>query len=118
MNSVNLTARLAAEPKVRGSDPDRPVAVLRLAIPRRSGEAAFVNAVCFEGQARSALEHLHTGRRVGVSGRLHQRVWTDAAGQRRERHEVLVERLEFLDRPAGDGNGNAGADDELAASGV
>lgn len=102
MNTVALVGRLTRDPVPRGATPDGPVAVLRLAVPRRNGgdDAVFVNVVCFDRLASAALEHLAHGRRVAVTGRLEHREWTDDAGARRERHEVVADRLDWLDTPA------------------
>ncbi len=101
MNNVTLIGRLTRDPEVRTTADDNRLAVLRLAIPRRrSGEdagAVFVNVVCFGRQAEAADEYLYKGRRVAVEGRLEHREWTDADGEARSRHEVIAERLQFID---------------------
>lgn len=103
MNSVNLIGRLTRDPELRTTAEDSPVAVLRVALPRRRGGddagAVFVNVVCFGRQAEAANEYLYKGRRVAVEGRLEQREWTDTDGEARSRHEVYAERVEFLDPP-------------------
>ncbi len=101
MNNVTLIGRLTKDPEVRTTADQNRLAVLRLAIPRRkTGEdagAVFVNVVCFGRQAEAADEYLYKGRRVAVEGRLEQREWTDPDGEARSRHEVIAERLEFID---------------------
>ena len=101
MNNVNLIGRLTRDPELRRTSDDNALAVLRLAVPRRRGGedsgAVFVNVVCFGRQAEAADEYLYKGRRVAVEGRLEQREWTDPDGEPRSRHEVIAERLEFLD---------------------
>lgn len=104
MNTVAIVGRLTADPTARASTAYGRVAVLRLAVPRRSDashDAVFVNVVCFDRLAAAALEHLAAGRRVAVTGRLDHRRWTDDAGRPRERHEVVAERLDWLDGPTG-----------------
>ncbi|MGH9164552.1 MAG: single-stranded DNA-binding protein [Acidimicrobiales bacterium] len=109
MNTVALVGRLTRDPLPRGATPEGPVAVLRLAVPRRNGndDAVFVNVVCFDRLGAAALEHLTSGRRVAVTGRLEHREWTNDTGARRERHEVVAERLDWLDAPV---RVDAGAD--------
>ncbi len=121
MNNVNLIGRLTRDPEVRTTAEDTPVAVLRLAVPRRrSGEdagAVFVDVVCFARQAEAAEEYLYKGRRVAVEGRLEHREWTDPDGVARSRHEVVATRLEFLDarhRPGSVGAGEADDQDDEA----
>ncbi len=105
MNSINLIGRLTRDPERRGEGENGAVVVLRLAVPRRrSGEdagALFVNVVCFGRQAAVAEEYLYKGRRVAVEGRLEHWEWTSPDGETRSRHEVVAERVQFLDaRPA------------------
>ena len=114
MNNINLIGRLTSDPERRGNGEHGPVVVLRLAVPRRRGTedtgAVFVNVVCFGRQAEVAEEYLSKGRRVAVEGRLEHREWTGADGELRARHEVVTERLQFLDaRPRAD------ADDAVEA---
>ena len=100
MNSINLIGRLTGDPERRGDGEHGPIAVLRLAVPRRRGTedgAVFVNVVCFGRQAEVAEEYLHKGRRVAVEGRLEHWEWTGPDGEARSRHEVVAERLQFLD---------------------
>lgn len=106
MNTVALVGRLTNDPVPRGTTTGRPAAVLRLAVPRRpsgSDDAVFVTVVCFDRLAATTLEHGGRGRRVAITGRLDQRTWTDDAGNRRERHQVVAERLDWLDAPARSG---------------
>ena len=106
MNNVALVGRLTKDPVARGTTTGRPAAVLRLAVPRRSSgsdDAVFVTVVCFDRQAAATLDHVGKGRRVAVTGRLDQRTCTDDAGNRRERHQVVAERIDFLDAPAQSG---------------
>ncbi|HVM02845.1 MAG TPA: single-stranded DNA-binding protein [Acidimicrobiales bacterium] len=121
MNNVALVGRLARDPVSRTGAAE--VAVLRLAVPRRSAardDAVFVNVVVFDRQAAAALEHLRRGRRVAVVGRLDHRRWTDDSGARRERHEVVADHVEWLDAPAADrsGDGDPAAPAAAAAGGA
>lgn len=102
MNTVTLIGRLTREPDTR--DGDTAVTRLRLAVPRQRGDdhADFITVVCFNRQAAAAAEFVHKGRLVAVSGRLNQSEWTTDAGERRERVEVIGERVDFLDAPSTD----------------
>jgi single-strand DNA-binding protein len=101
VNSVHLIGRLTRDPDLRAAKDGTPVALLRLAVPRRPGgdDAVFVDVACFDRLATLAGVHLGRGRRIAVEGRLDQREWTDGEGERRERHGVVAERFEFLDPP-------------------
>lgn len=101
MNTVVLVGRLTKDPEIRDRATETAVAVLRLAVPRghdREG-AVFVDVVCFDHQAVGAAAFLGRGRLVGVTGRLEHREWTAPDGTRRSRHEVVAQRVEYLDAP-------------------
>ena len=104
MNSITLTGRLTADPETRSAR-ETDLARFRLALQRRrnrDGEdrgAVYVDVVTFGGLARSCGEHLSKGRQVAVSGRLEHDEWETDAGERRSRHKVIAEEVEFLARP-------------------
>jgi single-strand DNA-binding protein len=103
MNSINLTGRLTADPETRSAR-ETDVGHFRLAIQRRrsrEGEdrgAVYVDVVTFGGLARSCGEHLSKGRQVAVSGRLELDEGETEGGERRSRHKVVADGVEFLGR--------------------
>ena len=109
MNSITLTGRLTADPEMRTSHSATAVTNFRLAIQRRrsrEGEdrgAVYVDVVCFGGLAESVAEYLVKGRQVAVSGRLELDEWETDKGERRSRHKVVADEVEFLGgRPSDD----------------
>ncbi|MDQ3240512.1 MAG: single-stranded DNA-binding protein [Actinomycetota bacterium] len=102
MNSINLTGRLTRDPELRTTNSGTSVGDLRLAVPRRRGKdgedrgAVFVDVVTFGGLAQVCGEHLEKGRQVAVSGRLELDEWETDAGERRSRHKVIADEVEFL----------------------
>jgi single-strand DNA-binding protein len=63
-------------------------------------------------QAEACGEYLAKGRPVLVEGRLVQRSWETPEGQKRSKHEVVADRVQFLDaRPAP--SGSPAAEEEL-----
>ena len=102
MNSITLTGRLTADPEVRGT---KTGTASRLAVQRRrsrDGEdrgAVYVDVVCFGGLAESCGEYLSKGRQVAASGRLEHDEWETEGGERRSRHKVIADEVEFLARP-------------------
>ena len=110
MNSINLTGRLTADPEMRTTHSDTAVTNLRLAIQRRrsrDGEdrgAVYVDVVCFGGLAESVAEYLVKGRQVAVHGRLELDEWENDEGERRSRHKIVADEVEFLGgRPSDEG---------------
>ncbi len=99
MNSVHLVGRLAQDPEVRGGGDEPKVATLRISVLRRPGTKGLVtiSVLCFDRLAAAVEEWLYERRRVAVEGRLEQCEWIDAEGSQRWRHQVIAERIEFLD---------------------
>ena len=111
MNTVNLIGRLTADPELRFTSGGTPVCTLRLAVnrPRKDGQdqgAVFVDVVSFSRQAEAVAEHLAKGRQVAVTGRLEYRQWEANDGSPHSKHEVIANQVEFLAKPAANGNGS------------
>jgi single stranded DNA-binding protein len=102
LNIVVLTGRLAEDPRLYATQDAGDVTKLRIAIgrPRRAGQqnstADFVDVVVQNGDAQAAARYLAKGSRVGIRGRLQQRVWTQD-GRQRSRLQILSEQVSFLD---------------------
>ena len=102
MNSIHLTGRLTRDPELRTTHSAAAVTDFRLAVGRRRGKdgedrgAVFVDVTCFGGLAESVAEYLEQGRQVAVSGRLELDEWETEAGERRSRHKVVADEVEFL----------------------
>lgn len=104
LNSVILIGRLTKDPELRYTPSGKAVATMRLAVDRGTvnqqgdREADFINIVCWEKQAEAVTNYLHKGLLVAVQGRLQVRQYTTDDGQRRERAEVVAQRVQFLER--------------------
>jgi single-strand DNA-binding protein len=107
MNSITLTGRLTRDPELRTTRSAGPVTDLRLAVSRRRGKggedrgAVFVDVTCFGRLAESVAQYLEQGRQVAVCGRLELDEWQTDAGERRSRHKVVADEVEFLSRREG-----------------
>ena len=64
----------------------------------RREEVCFVDIVAFGRQAETASEYLSKGRPALVEGRLQWRSWEGQDGQKRSKHEVIAERIQFMPR--------------------
>lgn len=102
MNKVILMGRLTADPEVRYTQGEKPVAVARytLAVNRRfkrQGEqdADFINCVAFGKAGEFAEKYFRKGQMVGVVGRLQVRSWDDTNGQKHWTTEVVIEEQHF-----------------------
>lgn len=112
MNTVNLIGRLTADPELRHTNGGTPVCNLRLAVnrPRKDGQnqgAVFIDVVSFSRQAEAVAEHMTKGRQVAVTGRLEYRQWEGNDGSPHSKHEIIANQVEFLAKPAGNGNGTS-----------
>ena len=104
MNAVQLVGRLttAVDLHERGGTQ---VGRLRLAVQRPRGKdgedrgADFVDVTTFGRQAEVCGEYLAKGRRIAVQGHLRHSEWEAENGGRRQKLEVVAERVEFLDSP-------------------
>jgi single-strand DNA-binding protein len=70
-----------------------------------------MTVVVWGKQAESCAEYLAKGRSVLVEGHLQQRSWETPEGQKRNKHEVVAERVQFLG-PRKGAAGPAGGEEE------
>jgi single-strand DNA-binding protein len=112
-NKVVLMGNLTRDPELRYIPSGAPVCNFDLAINRsyttgageKRDEVCFITIVVWQKQAEACGQYLRKGRPVLVEGRLQQRAWETPEGQKRSKHEVVAERVQFL----GGSNGNGGS---------
>lgn len=104
-NKVILLGNLTRDPELRYAPNGTAVASFGMATNRRSGqgddrkeEVCFVDVVAFGRDAEMASEYLSKGRMVLIEGRLQWRSWETQDGQKRSKHEVIAERMQFMPR--------------------
>jgi len=101
LNKTILTGRLTADPEVRYTANEKPVAHFAIAVdrPAKNGEksADFVNCLAWGGLAKTCGEYLKKGRLVAVEGRLSIRKYQDKSGNSRVWTEVVANNIEMLD---------------------
>ena len=109
-NKVILMGNLTRDPEMRYTPSGSPVASFGLAVNRRyrqgeeqREEVCFVDISTFGRQAELAGEYLSKGRMVLIEGRLQYRTWEDQNGQRRNKLDVVAERVNFMPRATQDG---------------
>ncbi|WP_053828792.1 single-stranded DNA-binding protein [Helicobacter heilmannii] len=66
-------------------------------------ETCFVDITLFGRTAEIAQQYLHKGSKVLIEGRLKYESWTDNAGNKRNKHVVVVENLVMLDSKSQNG---------------
>lgn len=103
-NKVILLGNLTKDPELRYTPSGSSVCNFDLAVNRtystqageKKEEVCFITIVTWGKQAELCSQYLHKGRPVLVEGRLTQRSWETQEGQRRTKHEVVAERVQFL----------------------
>ncbi len=105
VNKVILVGRLTADPEVRATAKGTHITNLRIATNSYSGKdeegnrkehTEYHSLVLFGRQAEVAGDYLRKGRMVYADGRLQNRSWDGADGQKRYATEVVVESLQML----------------------
>ena len=97
----NLTRDL--EPTPRYTQKGVAVSEFSLAVSRRfrqgeelKDEVCYIDVVVFGKQAENCTQYLKKGSGVIVDGRLNQRRWETADGQKRNKHEVVALNVTFM----------------------
>jgi single-strand DNA-binding protein len=60
----------------------------------------FIDITVFGRSAEIANQYLSKGRRVLIEGRLVFEQWVDPQGQKRSKHSIVAERVQFMDSKA------------------
>ena len=104
-NKVILMGNLTRDPELKYLPSGSAVANIGLAVSRNwtdreSGEkreeVCFVDLEAFGRTAETMNEYLQKGRPVLIEGRLRYRTWETDDGQRRGKHDIFVERFQFV----------------------
>lgn len=116
MNQVCLVGRLAADPEIRYTQGENPMAVARytLAIDRKykkDGEqtADFIRCVAFGKNAEFAEKYMTKGRRFGVTGSIQTGSYQNKDGQTVYTTDVIVNSQDFCDSWQESSGFNSGA---------
>lgn len=116
LNKVLLLGNLTRDPELRYAPSGTAVARFGLAVNHRyrqgdewKDEVCFVDVVVFGRQAETVGEYLSKGRSALVEGRLQWRSWDGTDGQKRSKHEVLADRIQFMSRTRDEGMERPGA---------
>jgi len=100
LNRTILVGRLAADPEVRYTANEIPVARFALAVGRPSkngkNEVDFINIVAWRGLAKICGEYLKKGKPIAIEGKLHIRKY-EKDGQKRSFTEVVASNMQMLD---------------------
>lgn len=94
---VALIGNVASAPDLRYTPGGRAVCSFRMAVSRPGNDQAdFFTVVAWERQAEVCHEHLTTGRKLAVEGRLHHSTWEVNDGAKRSKVEIVAHRVQLL----------------------
>ncbi len=104
VNKVILIGNLGADPELKYTPSNRPVANLRIATNevfkdkggQRQERTEWHRVTVWGDQAELCSKYLSKGRSVYLEGRLQTRSWDDKNGEKRYSTEVVADRIVFL----------------------
>ena len=101
LNRMILTGRLAADPEVRYTANETPIANFPVAVNRngKNGEKSvdFIRCIAWGGLAKICGEYLKKGRLIALEGRLQIRSYENKEGQKKTSTEVIADNVQMLD---------------------
>lgn len=123
LNKAFVLGNLTRDPELKSLPSGVQVATFGVATNRvykdkegnRQESAEFHNIVVFGRQAETTAQYLRKGSTALIEGRLQTRSWEGQDGQKRNRTEIVADRVQF--GPRGDGgSGGSGAANKPAES--
>jgi single-strand DNA-binding protein len=103
--TVQGICRLARDPELRSLPSGMSVCELRVAWnnSRKNNQTGewddvgnFINVTVWGNQGEALARNLTKGQRIGIVGRLEHRTWEDQGGNKREAHQIVAERVQYL----------------------
>ena len=96
LNNISLMGRLVADPTIRYTKENKPVANFTLAVDRDRIEGTdFIDCVAWNSQAEFLNKYFHKGQMMLVTGRLQTRKWEGRDGDKHTAYEVVADRVYF-----------------------
>src|SRR6478736_1020368 len=101
-NTVTLIGNITRDPELRFTPSGQATATFGLAVNRRwqnrqtnewEEATSFFDVVCWRELAENAADSLSKGQRVIVTGRLEQRSWESANGDKRSAVEIIADEI-------------------------
>lgn len=116
LNKVFIIGNLTRDPELRVLPSGAPVANFGVATNRvwkdqqgnKQEEVEFHNVVVFGRQAEIVKQYMAKGRLIFIEGRIRTRSWDAPDGAKKNRTEIIAERIQFGPRPTGQSAGPTG----------
>jgi single-strand DNA-binding protein len=123
LNKILLVGNLTKDPELRYLPNGTPKAELRLATSRtyttngeRREDTCYVDVIAWSRTAENVNQYLKKGSKIFVEGRLDYQEWEGQDGSKRSKHQVVADRVQFMDTRNG-GGGEDGGDFNAAGEG-
>ena len=108
LNRITLLGNLTRDPEIKYVGAGTAVAKFGLAVNRRfrvgyenKEEVCFIDITVFGRQAETVSEYLTKGSMALIDGRLSFNQWETSDGQKRSRHEVVADNVQFMPKSGG-----------------
>jgi len=98
-NQAILMGNLTQDPVLRELPSGDKVCDFRIAVNNthsKNPETLYMDVSCWNGQAVNCDKYLTKGRNVAVVGRIKLEQWTDTEGNKRSKHSVVANTVQFL----------------------
>ena len=103
LNVAVIMGRLVANPELKHTPSDIPVASFTLAVersyakPGTERQADFIDVVAWRGLAEFVCKYFRKGQMMAVHGSIQTRTYTDANGNKRKAFEIVAADINFAD---------------------
>lgn len=104
-NKVIISGRLTADPEIKSSSAGLAIASFSIAVTdwiKNEEYTSFINCVAFGKTAERLQQYTKKGLLIGVEGSLRQSRWEDSQGNKKNRIEITVARLEIFEWKSSD----------------
>ena len=106
LNLCQFIGHVGADPEIRTFDNNNKIATTRIAVSERYTDrnnqpqerTEWIGLVFNGKQAEVAEKYVRKGSTLYVSGKWHNREWTDQAGNKRQSTELTVLSMQLLDK--------------------
>ena len=95
MNNWQGIGNIGADLELRHTENGKAVCSFNIAV-KEYNKTIWVTVVAWNKTAEAICQYCEKGSKIGVSGRLDVREWTDKEGQKRRSTEVVANSVDFL----------------------
>lgn len=97
MNVVAMIGRLCQEPEIKMTQSGKRVISTTLAVDGYGDHTDFIPVVFWEKTAEFVGRYFHKGDRIGITGMVQSRRYTDKEGNNRTAIEIIANRADFCE---------------------